>query len=103
MNRRGFLRTLVGAAAASTTTYFLPPIGGWHSDVIVNPATTAYLAHDGGVESFGWPLMYPPPAAADLIAWNQRYVMFLMDLMRGTIPLPSNEAEVAELRRRYQV
>jgi hypothetical protein len=37
MNRRGFLKLLAGAAAASTTAYFLPPIGGWKSDVIAQP------------------------------------------------------------------
>lgn len=37
MNRRGFLKLLGGAAAASATAYFLPPIGGWKSDVIIDP------------------------------------------------------------------
>jgi hypothetical protein len=37
MDRRGFLKFLGGAAAASAVTYFLPPIQGWHSDVIVDP------------------------------------------------------------------
>jgi hypothetical protein len=37
LNRRSFLSLLAGSAAASTTAYFLSPIGGWHSDVIVNP------------------------------------------------------------------
>jgi hypothetical protein len=37
MNRRSFLSLFAGAAAASTVSYFLPPIGGWKSDVIVNP------------------------------------------------------------------
>jgi hypothetical protein len=35
MDRRSFLKTLLGTAAASTTSYFLPPIGGWHSNYIV--------------------------------------------------------------------
>lgn len=38
MDRRNFLRVLAGAAAAPAVTHFLPPIGGWHSDVIVHPA-----------------------------------------------------------------
>jgi hypothetical protein len=33
MNRRGFLKLFATAAP----TYFLPPIGGWSSDVIVHP------------------------------------------------------------------
>jgi hypothetical protein len=37
MNRRSFLKILAGTAAASTTAYFLPPIGGWKSDVIAQP------------------------------------------------------------------
>lgn len=36
MNRRRFLQILAGTAAASTTAYFLPPIGGWKSDVIAH-------------------------------------------------------------------
>lgn len=40
LNRRGFLRMLGGAAAAAAApTYFLPPIGGWTSDVIVKPSS----------------------------------------------------------------
>ncbi len=38
MNRRGFIRLLgIGAASAVVPKYFLPPIGGWRSDTIVNP------------------------------------------------------------------
>lgn len=37
MNRRRFLSILAGAGAASATSYFFAPIGGWKSDVIVNP------------------------------------------------------------------
>lgn len=37
MNRRRFLSLFAGAAAASTTAYFLPPICGWKSDVIAHP------------------------------------------------------------------
>lgn len=37
MNRRSLLGLLAGAAAASTVSYFLPPIGGWKSDIIANP------------------------------------------------------------------
>lgn len=39
MNRRGFLKLLAGAGAATATSYFFAPVGGWHSDVIVNPHT----------------------------------------------------------------
>jgi hypothetical protein len=41
MNRRGFLKLFGGAAAVATVapTYFFSPIGGWKSDVIVNPTT----------------------------------------------------------------
>lgn len=47
LDRRRFLSTLFGAAAASTTAYFLPPIGGWHSDVIANPgAITMKMLED---------------------------------------------------------
>lgn len=40
MDRRGFLKCFGGlmAAKAVERTYFLPPIGGWKSDVIINPA-----------------------------------------------------------------
>lgn len=41
MNRRTFLQSLFGVAAATTTAYFLPPIGGWHSDVIARPRCIA--------------------------------------------------------------
>ena len=39
MDRRGFLKLLAGAgvAAATNPVHFLAPIGGWKSDVIVNP------------------------------------------------------------------
>jgi len=39
MDRREFLRMLgmAGPVAAAAPTYFFAPIGGWHSDVIVNP------------------------------------------------------------------
>lgn len=42
VSRRGFLKFLGAAVpiAAVAPTYFLPPIGGWKSDVIVNPNTT---------------------------------------------------------------
>ena len=37
MNRRAFLRMIAGTAAATAApTYFLPPIGGWKSDVIAH-------------------------------------------------------------------
>jgi hypothetical protein len=48
MDRRGFLRLLAGAAAASTTAYFLPPIGGWRSDVIVNPRDSNHVWSNDG-------------------------------------------------------
>jgi hypothetical protein len=51
MNRRRFLTLLAGAGAASATSYFLPPIGGWHSDVIVKPSEWAL---GGDVEEV-WP------------------------------------------------
>lgn len=43
MNRRSFLRLFAAAApvAAVAPTYFFAPVGGWKSDVIVNPE--AYL------------------------------------------------------------
>ena len=45
MNRRGFLRMFGGAAAAAIVAppvkYFLPPIGGWSSPLIVNPYETS--------------------------------------------------------------
>jgi hypothetical protein len=48
MNRRNFLRVLAGAIAtpAVARTYFLPPIGGWTSDIILhrNPITE-YVLH----------------------------------------------------------
>lgn len=42
LTRRGFFRLFGGAAAAAAVaavapTYFIPPIGGWKSDVIANP------------------------------------------------------------------
>jgi hypothetical protein len=39
MNRRGFLKLFASAApvAVVAPTYFFAPIGGWKSDVIVNP------------------------------------------------------------------
>lgn len=38
MNRRGFLRSLLGAAVvAAKPTYFFAPIGGWSSPTIINP------------------------------------------------------------------
>lgn len=41
MNRRRFLGLLAGAGAATATTYFLSPIGGWKSDVILSPHDVA--------------------------------------------------------------
>lgn len=54
MNRRGFLKLFAGAAAAAVVaeavpTYFLPPIGGWKSDVIVNP--TSYRTYLMGADA----------------------------------------------------
>ena len=39
MNRRSFLKLLgaAGPVAAVVPTYFFAPVGGWKSDVIVNP------------------------------------------------------------------
>lgn len=37
MDRRNFLRLLGGAVVAPKISYFLPPIGGWHSDFILKP------------------------------------------------------------------
>lgn len=42
MNRRSFLGLLAAAAVGSTASYFLPPIGGWKSDVIFNPNDGAW-------------------------------------------------------------
>lgn len=41
MNRRLFLSALTKLAGASTTSYFLPPICGWSSPIIFNPADPA--------------------------------------------------------------
>jgi hypothetical protein len=49
MDRRSFLRNLLGAAPviAVAPKYFFAPIGGWKSDVIVNPGEAIfYLAPD---------------------------------------------------------
>lgn len=45
MNRRGFLKLFAGLAVAETIskTYFLPPIGGWKSDVIAGPEAYDYI------------------------------------------------------------
>lgn len=45
MNRRRFLSALASLGVASTTKYFLPPIGGWHSDVIFNPGNLNLRFH----------------------------------------------------------
>jgi hypothetical protein len=37
VNRRSFLGLLAGAGAATATSYFFAPIGGWKSDVIIDP------------------------------------------------------------------
>jgi hypothetical protein len=38
MDRRGFLKMLgLAAPVAIAPTYFFAPIGGWKSDVIINP------------------------------------------------------------------
>lgn len=62
MNRRNFLRSLaiITPAAAVAPTYFFAPIGGWHSDVIVQPSWDfsqqayyfrySYVGLDVGVE-----------------------------------------------------
>lgn len=48
MNRRSFLQLLGMAAPAAVIApkYFLAPIGGWRSDVIVNPSETIALQHE---------------------------------------------------------
>lgn len=56
MNRRSFLKILAGTAAASTTAYFLPPIGGWKSDVI---AHAPYHYFDCSVFGDFTPLLKP--------------------------------------------
>lgn len=44
MNRRSFLSLLAGAGAASATSYFFAPIGGWKSDVIAHaPRPQVYI------------------------------------------------------------
>jgi hypothetical protein len=48
MNRRSFLSLFAGAAAASTVSYFLPPIGGWKSDVIAQPEYPISLFDERG-------------------------------------------------------
>jgi hypothetical protein len=54
MNRRNFLGLLFGAAAAqaipeAAVKYFLSPIGGWKSDVILHPPSyddLTAISHD---------------------------------------------------------
>lgn len=43
MNRRSFLGLLGGLGAASATSYFFAPIGGWKSDVIAKPHTLWWI------------------------------------------------------------
>lgn len=42
MNRRSFLGLLGGLCAASATSYFFAPIGGWKSDVISHAPMPAW-------------------------------------------------------------
>jgi len=53
MNRRGFLKLLGMGAAVSTVTHFLPPIGGWHSDVIAHAGHAPNLGMVGHYEPDG--------------------------------------------------
>lgn len=47
-SRREFLKGLAAFSVAGTTAYFLPPIGGWHSDVITHaPFTAEGIEFDG--------------------------------------------------------
>jgi hypothetical protein len=46
MNRRRFLELIAGTGAAKVATHFLPPIGGWHSDVIAKPNTYKWKYYD---------------------------------------------------------
>lgn len=50
MNRRRFLSILAGTAAASTVSYFLPPIGGWHSDVIAHAPEWGHMNYSLGFQ-----------------------------------------------------
>lgn len=61
MNRRNFLRLLAGAGAASATSYFFAPVGGWHSDVIVNPNETHLPPHLWGLRYY----QTKPPYVSD--------------------------------------
>lgn len=47
MNRRGFLKLLGAAApvALAKPTYFFAPVGGWASDVIINPSEEGLLPY----------------------------------------------------------
>ena len=74
MNRRGFLRGLLGTAAVAATNpvHFLPPIGGWKSDVIVNP--------NEGALALALEQIYTQP---ELLISNDH---FLDNLLYGGIP-----------------
>ena len=53
LNRRSFLSLLAGAGAASATSYFFAPIGGWKSDVIVHPRRVEFEALNPWVRQIG--------------------------------------------------
>lgn len=76
MNRRNFLRTLFGAAAVQAApTYFLPPIGGWKSDVIVNPNEIA-------INSL--PTLTLP--ALHMVYYDKRFIQNLKQVIRPMYP-----------------
>lgn len=56
ISRRSFFRLLAGAAVAPKVSYFLPPIGGWTSDIILHPQSSDDLT-DGTV----WLMPHNPP------------------------------------------
>lgn len=51
MDRRSFLRTLLGAAPviAVAPKYFFAPIGGWKSDVLINPPEVMFYMNPSDI------------------------------------------------------
>lgn len=72
MNRRRFLSILAGAGAASATSYFFAPIGGWKSDVIAQPNPQWLLDTRHGLRRF-----------SELNGDDQKHVLYLMRKRQG--------------------